>query len=126
MEYTKKVVLVVEDEDVLLRPVSIKLAAEGYKVLSAQNGQEGLLLAKTKKPDLILLDIMLPEMDGISMLKELRKDAWGKTAQVIVFTNMKDDTKVLADVMEHNVTEYLVKNDLSLDQLIAKVQEKLV
>ena len=125
MEKEKNVILVVEDEAALSRALSIKLASEGFHILSAGNGEEGLKMSLEQKPDLILLDIGMPVMNGISMLKKLREDEWGKTARVIILTNMGDDKTILADALENNVTEYIVKSETSLDQVIQKAKEKL-
>ena len=89
-----------------------------------QNGEEGLKAVFQERPDLILLDIVMPKMDGLTMLKELRKDGWGKTAKVIILTNLSDNQKV-ADAMENDTYEYIVKTDWKISDIIAKVKEKL-
>lgn len=122
MEKEKKVILIVEDEIPLIRAESIKLAAEGFRVLNAKNGLEGLTLAIENKPDLIILDINMPVMDGITMLKKLREDKWGETAHVIVLTNMGGNNTKLADAVENGITEYLVKTDQSLSVLVEKIK----
>ena len=121
----KKTVLVVEDEVALSRVLSIKLASEGFHVLSAHDGEAGLTMALGRKPDLIILDIQMPVIDGIAMLKRLRADRWGKDAKVIVWTNLDHDSDKLAEAVEHNVAEYLTKTDWSLDKIADKVKEKL-
>ena len=84
-EDPKKILMVevVEDDEPLLSVLSERFREEGYNVINAITGEEGLKLALKNKPDLILLDIVMPKMDGIAMLKKLRKDPWGKNANVI-------------------------------------------
>jgi len=116
----RKSVLIVEDELSLSEALKIKISKAGYEVLIAQDGAEGLRVALEKKPALILLDIVMPKMDGISMLKELRKDAWGKDVRVVLLTNL-DDTGKITDAFEQDALNYLVKSDWKLDDIIKKI-----
>ena len=122
-----KNVLVIEEieDDALLRKVlHDKLVLEGFGVLEANNGEEGLAVALERHPDLILLDILMPKMGGLAMLKKLREDEWGKTARVIILTNY-DDVEKIADAFGNRVFEYYLKADTPLDELIRKVKENL-
>src|SRR3990172_549880 len=92
-------VLVVEDEKSVQQPLCEKLTGEGFTVYSAYDGKEGLKLALEKPPDVILLDILMPQLDGLTMLKELRKDPWGLIAIVIIFSNVDPDKRILAEVV---------------------------
>ncbi|MCI0533553.1 response regulator [bacterium] len=123
-EEKKKTVLVVEDEKALRDVVIDRLKYEGYEALSAENGEEGLKKALESHPDLILLDHVMPKMDGLHMLKKLREDEWGKSANVIVLTNLSD-TGTVAQATEHGVYDFLVKSDWSLEKVVEKVKEKL-
>ncbi|MFC1687404.1 two-component system response regulator [Patescibacteria group bacterium] len=120
----KKTVLVVEDETPLLEALVDKFEMSGFKVYQAKNGKDGLEQALSHRPDMILLDIVMPVMDGLTMLEELRKNAWGKTAKVIMLTNLNDwdDTKQAVD---QNVYEYLVKADWKIEDVVKKVKNKL-
>ncbi|OGH71913.1 MAG: hypothetical protein A3G00_00140 [Candidatus Magasanikbacteria bacterium RIFCSPLOWO2_12_FULL_43_12] len=120
----KKTILVVEDEISLLNALCDKLTRENFAVLEAKNGEEGLEVALREHPDLILLDIIMPVMDGITMLKKLREDAWGKNAKVIILTNLSDNEKV-AEALEQKSQEYLVKSDWKIEDVVAKVRERL-
>ncbi len=122
----KKVLIVeiVEDEISLLNVLSEKFKNEGFGVLEAKNGQEGLKIALAEHPDMILLDIIMPVMDGMTMLKKLREDAWGKDAKVIILTNLSDNATV-AEAGSFESHEYLVKSDWKIDDVVAKVKEKL-
>jgi two-component system alkaline phosphatase synthesis response regulator PhoP len=119
-----KKILVVEDEQILLKDLADKFTKEGFEVFTAGDGQEGLNIAFKNHPDLILLDIVMPIMDGMTMLYQLRKDLWGKSAQVILLTNLTDSGKI-ADSFLENVHDYLVKSDWTLDEIATKVKSRL-
>lgn len=117
-------ILVVEDEPSLANALREKFVREGFTVTVAFNGEEGLATALRDKPDMILLDIVMPVMDGLTMLTELRKDPWGKDARVIMLTNLSDALRV-SDAVDHGVYDYLVKSDWKLEDLVAKVRERI-
>jgi len=119
-----KTILVVEDEAALQEVLLEVLTSEGYKVLQGKNGQEGLALALKHHPDLIILDIIMPRMDGMKLLQQLRKDAWGKGVQVMVLTNVSD-TKSVYDAMSYLVDTYFIKSDMDLEDLAQKVKTQL-
>jgi len=116
--------LVVEDEESLRIALHDKLTREGFTVLEANDGAEGLALALDKHPDLILLDIIMPVMDGMTMLGKLREDVWGKNAAVIILTNLNDDERVQESI-KHGAFEYLVKTDWKLEDVVTKIRAKL-
>jgi len=120
----KKIILVVEDEDPLQLVLKDVLTVEGYQVVPAVNGEEGLEIALREHPDLILLDILMPKMDGLEMLKKLREDEWGKKAPVIVLTNLSDNEDI-AKAVEEDVFEYFVKTDIRIDEVIQRIREKI-
>jgi DNA-binding response OmpR family regulator len=122
---TKKTVLIVED-DLALRKVLIeKLTDEGFSVLEATDGETGLAQASEHHPELILLDIFMPRMDGITMLSKLRSsDAWGKNIRVIVLTN-STDAQTIATVSGLGATDFLIKSEWSLEALVARIRERL-
>lgn len=126
-EMKDKKILIVEaiEDDVLLRnALNDKLSLEGFGVIEAKDGEEGLVVALRDHPDLILLDIIMPKLDGMAMLKKLREDEWGKSARVIILTNLDDVSKV-AEAMGNEVFEYYIKSDTSIESIVAKVKEKL-
>jgi CheY-like chemotaxis protein len=116
--------LICEDEPLIQSVYKKYLEKQGYTVLTANNGKEGLKMAKTNHPDLILLDILMPVMDGLAALKELRKDAWGKTANVLVLTNlsMTDDQTY---TKEYGVKGFLIKADHSLKEVGDLIKQTL-
>jgi len=120
----KKTILVVEDEPPMQLVLRDILTVEGYTVLEAKNGIEGLELALSAHPDLILLDILMPKMDGLEMLKKLREDEWGKKAPVIVLTNLSDNEDV-AKAVEEDVFEYFVKTDIKIAEVIERIRAKV-
>src|SRR5947209_4797293 len=119
-----KTILIVEDERSLLKALHDKLLLEGFTVLEAPDGEAGLAVALSTHPHLILLDIIMPKMDGLTMLKELREDDWGKTVPVIMLTNLSDAAKI-EESQKSNVFDYLVKTDWSLEYVVDKVRQKL-
>lgn len=121
MKYT---ILVVEDEKVLSNALVSKLTREGFTMITAENGEEGLASALKNHPDLILLDIIMPVMDGLAMLRELRKDPWGERAKVILLTNLSDPGKVTEELV-NTVSGCLVKSDWKIEDVVKQVREKL-
>ncbi len=119
-----KKLLIVEDEPALLSLLSDKFRKEGFEVLNAKDGVEGLASALENKPDIILLDVFMPNMDGVTMLKKLREDEWGKTAMVMMLTNA-DESSYISDAMNLKVDHFLVKSDWHLDNLVEEVKQHL-
>lgn len=124
MNKTPKKILIIDDEQDLREAIATTLSYEGFEVITAGDGEEGLTLSLKEKPDLIFLDIIMPKLDGISMLKKLREDEWGKEAHVIVMTVL-DDMGKMAEAVEGNATEYIVKTSITLSSIAAKAREYL-
>jgi DNA-binding response OmpR family regulator len=120
----KKRILIVEDETTLQRAMTEFLVSEGFEVVSALDGNEGLTLAKLKSPDLILLDIILPKKDGYEVLKELKHDEKTGKIPVIVLTNLESAEDV-ERAFEAGATTYLVKSNYKLEDVIKKIKETL-
>jgi DNA-binding response OmpR family regulator len=120
----KNVILIVEDEIDLRELLKNKLIEEGFDVLEAENGKIGLEMALDKHPDMILLDVLMPVMDGLSMLKELRQNDWGKSAPVVILSNFSEAEKI-TEGLEKNVYDYLVKSSWEPDTIIAMIKKKL-
>ena len=119
--------LIVEDEEIMRKALVDTFTREGFTVVPAQDGEEGLAEALREHPDLILLDIIMPKMDGMTMLKKLRKDDWGAHAKVILLTNVSAAATVAQGIQAgmETVYEYLVKTDWTLDEIVKKVKERL-
>ena len=120
----KKSILLIDDDPEVCETLAKRLEEEGFAVRSALSGERGLEIAFDEKPDLILLDILMPGVDGWELLRRLRHEEWGRTAKVIVLTNVSD-TEGAAIAMEQSVYDYIVKTDWKLDDVVAKVKERL-
>ena len=118
-------ILIVEDENSVRRILVDKFTSEKFEVLEAKNGKIGLELALSEHPDIILLDVMMPVMDGITMLKKLRLDSNIQKIPVILLTNLNDGENI-NEVMNLGVYDYLVKADWKLEDVVKKVKEKLI
>lgn len=126
-ENTKKTILIVEDEPALLKVYAEELADQGFEVLKAHNGEEGLDVALNTKPDIILLDILMPVMDGLAMMDKLRaSNKWGKSVPIILLTNLSSgEDKIIASITKNEPAYYLIKSDWSLNQVVEKIKERL-
>ena len=125
MDKEQRPILIVEDDTALRNVLVDKLTDEGFTVLQAVDGQQGLDIALEKHPALILLDIFMPHMDGITMLSKLRSaDAWGKHVQILVLTN-STDAQTISRVSSFGGTDFLIKSEWSLEALVARIREKL-
>lgn len=118
-------VLVVEDKESLRLALTEKLRHEGYDVSSAKDGEEGLAMAIAEKPDIILLDIIIPKVDGMQMLKAVRaSNEWGANVPVIVLTNSKEKGDI-AEALVEGVAQYLAKADWKIEDIVKKVSTLL-
>jgi DNA-binding response OmpR family regulator len=119
-----KHILVVEDDQPLRKALRDMLAKRGYRVSEAQDGEVGIAAAIDSHPDLILLDLLMPRLDGLGMLQRLRQEPWGKDLPVIILTNVNDVGKVQEAVV-NKAFDFLVKADWTLEQIAEKVREKI-
>ncbi len=119
-----KKILFIEDESALQKTFADVLIREGYEVISALDGEIGLKLAKTKKPDLILLDLILPKVHGFDVLKQLKEDPETKEIPVIILTNL-EGLKDISKVLELGASAYLVKADYTLGEVVEKIKKAL-
>lgn len=120
---TQKTVLIVEDERSLREAVADVLRLKNISVLEARNGKEGLDIALLKHPDLILLDQIMPEMDGMTALKKIREDKWGSTVPVILLTNLSGTSEQLAERMiAHGPVHNLIKSDWKIYDVVKKIE----
>ncbi len=121
---SKATILIVEDEPSLQSALKNKLEVEGFNVETAKNGLEGVDAVKKSPPDLILLDMVMPVMDGLTMLKNIREEDASKNIPVIILSNLSDSQE-LVNAMQSQVFDYLIKSDVSLEEIIGKVNNKL-
>jgi two-component system sensor histidine kinase/response regulator len=117
-------IAIVEDDVAISQMYRFKFETEHYDVETAENGKLGLELAEKMKPDIILLDLMMPEMGGEEMLTLLRKSPWGKTIKVIILTNMGEQ-EIPPKIKELGVSGIILKADMTPRQVADLVKEKL-
>ena len=117
-------VAIIEDDQAISQMYRIKFEAEGYEVETAENGELGLELVEKMKPDVILLDLMMPVMSGDEMLAKMRATPWGKNIKVIILTN-RGEQEVPPQVKELNVSALILKADMTPRQVAEVVKTKL-
>lgn len=116
-----KTVLLVEDERNLLKMYDRKFTLEGFRVLKAENGKQALEIVKTEKPAVILLDIIMPELDGFQVLERLESNPETKDIPVILLTNLNQETDI-ARGMNLGAKDFLVKANFEPDEIVEKVK----
>jgi two-component system, OmpR family, alkaline phosphatase synthesis response regulator PhoP len=124
MKKTKTTVMIIDDDVSLVNVLQDKLFSEGYLVLTAQNGQEGFSLSIKHHPDIILLDILMPKMNGVEMLKKLRADNWGKNVPILLLTN-DSNPEHMEETLKLNANDYLIKSDWKLEDVLVKIKETI-
>jgi DNA-binding response OmpR family regulator len=124
MDEKKTKILIVEDEEILLTALSEELKQEGFDAVGAKDGQEGVEKAQSEKPDLILLDLVMPRLDGIGALKQMKENEQTKDIPVVILTNLSDYDKV-SDALSLGAMDYLVKANYRLEELVNKIKTVL-
>ena len=117
-------ILVAEDDRFLRKAAEMALKRQGYTVLTAADGEEALRTARSVLPDLILLDLIMPKLNGFDVLQALKKDAPTAHIPVIILSNLGQDRDV-QQAMDAGAAAYLIKTDLSLQALVQRVEEAL-
>lgn len=121
----KKILLLIEDDQVLAQMYQTLLTNHGYIVEKRNNGEEGLEVALSEHPSLILLDIGLPKMDGMTLMHKLRNDEWGKSVPIIILTNYDTNDERLAGVIMDQPAYYLIKSNNPPEEVVEKIKEIL-
>ncbi len=124
MTTTKTKILIVEDDPLMMRLYSKVFTIEGYAVVTAVDGEEGLLQAHTEIPTLILLDVMMPKMNGLQLLEKLKADATTKKIPVIMLTNLTGEVDAETAISKGAV-KYIVKSEYEPKQVVNMVKELL-
>lgn len=124
MAEPKNKVLVIEDEPSLQEAARLKLEREGIEVFSASTGEDGLKLLKEKKPDLLWLDILLPGMNGLEVLRQVRENPETKALPVIILSVSSGPDKI-KQAFGLGVVDYMVKSQYTLEDVVKKVKEVL-
>ena len=117
-------IAIIEDDESISQMYCFKFETEGYEVRAADNGQRGLDLIKNMRPDIVLLDIMMPMMSGDEMLEKMRATPWGKDVKVMLLTNMGEQ-EMPPRFKELGVIGIIVKADTTPSQVVEIVKEKL-
>ena len=117
----KPTILVAEDDSLYAKVYQNKLAKEGYEVVLAANGKEAVEKAKQVKPDLILMDLIMPEMDGFTALQKIKTDPSTKGLKIVVMSNLGQDSDIQR-AKDLGAEEYFVKANISIQELVDKVK----
>jgi DNA-binding response OmpR family regulator len=117
-------IAIIEDDQAIAQMYRLKFEAEGYSVETAENGRLGLELAQSMNPDIILLDLMMPEMNGDEMLAKMRKTTWGKNTKVVILTNMGEQ-EIPEAVKTLGVSDVILKADMTPRQVAELVKKHL-
>jgi CheY-like chemotaxis protein len=115
-------VLLIEDEVLILRMYEKIFAYEGFEVISAEEGAEGIEKAKAERPSIILLDIMMPKMDGLKVLELIKAEPELKDIPVVMLTNLSSDT-VIKEAFTKGAAGYLVKSEIVNDRIVNEVKQ---
>lgn len=118
-------IAIIEDDQAISQMYRFKFEAEGYVVETAENGRVGLQLVQDMKPDMILLDLMMPVMTGDEMLKKLRAEPWGKKVKVIILTNVGEQ-EIPPALKQLGVSGVILKADMTPRQVAEIVKKNLV
>lgn len=124
LHYDMKKILFIEDESTLQRAITRALADQGYKTLSALDGETGIAIAHKELPDLILLDLIIPKKNGFAVLSELKKDSETAHIPIIILTNLEGSADV-ERALTSGATTYLVKTNYKLEEVVDKIKNIL-
>ena len=117
-------IAIIEDDSTISQMYRMKFEADGFEVQLANNGKRGVALIQAFSPDLILLDLQMPEMGGAEALQIIRSHDWGKTIPVIILTNLGEE-EAPKEIRSLGIESYIVKADLTPRQVVGRVREAL-
>jgi len=119
-----KKILIAEDELPILRVISKKLEHSGYAVFTAPNGKEALKILAKEKPDILLLDLIMPEVDGFEVLEQMKKKDLFKETRVIIFSNLGQESDI-AHARELGASDFVIKSNISIKSVVEKIESVL-
>ena len=119
-----KTILIIEDEEIMLDLLRYKINASGYRVLISRNGEEAMVVLKKERPDLIVMDLLMPKMDGFSTMKEIQKDESLKKIPLIIISNSGQPVE-LDEAKKLGAIDWLVKAEFDPQELIDKIDFQL-
>jgi DNA-binding response OmpR family regulator len=125
MDNASKKILIVEDDKFLAKMMSKAMEGEGYEVILASNGKEGLIKSSAGGINLILLDLMLPDLDGFDLLRTIKSNEATKSIPVIIMSNL-GQAEDMAQAKKMGASDYLIKSDMALDEVVKKVKNYLI
>lgn len=117
-------ILFVEDDPLIVKIYSTRLTADGYQVLAAENGEEGLRIAEQELPDLVVLDIMMPKMDGYAVLEKIRANEKLSLIPILIYSNLTQEEEI-ARAKKMGATEFITKANVSPTEMVAKIKQYL-
>ena len=117
-------IAIIEDDPVISQMYRMKFESDGFDVQLANNGVRGVALVESFKPDIMLLDIQMPEMDGATALAHIRKEAWGKDIPAIILTNLGEE-EAPKELRALGIHSYIVKAELTPRQVVGRVKQAL-
>ena len=117
-------IAIIEDDPVISQMYRMKFEADGFDVQLADNGKKGVALVEHDSPDIILLDLQMPEMGGAEALTEIRKQPWGKDIPVIILTNLGEE-EAPKEIRGLGIHSYIVKAELTPRQVVRRVKDAL-
>jgi len=119
-------ILIIDDDEMILKSLSPIFASEGFEVLTANDGDDGLVQALNKEPDLVITDIEMKKVDGMVVLNEIRKSGpWGQKVPVILLTNFDADDRIMRGIVDDKPSWYLLKPKVNPKIILEKVKELL-
>lgn len=117
-------IAIIEDDSAISQMYRMKFEAEGFDVQLADDGEHGVALVKSFLPDMILLDLQMPHMNGAEALGEIRKHDWGKSIPVIILTNLGEE-EAPKNIRSLGIDSYIVKAELTPRQVVSRVRDAL-
>jgi|SRR3989338_7047724 len=126
MDQKDKKILIIEDDTNIREALMRRFTAEHFTAVGASDGPSGLAMALREKPDIIVLDIIMPGFDGMTLMKKLReKNEWGKHVPIILLTSLSADEEIMKGIVRDEPAYYIVKDHFSLEDVVLKVKERL-
>lgn len=121
-----KKILIIEDDPILSKTLVEKFAEMGFRVSQAYDGEEGLKKLTKERPDLTILDIAMPKMDGLTLLRTLRGYSWGEKLPVIFLTNLETNEEIIQNIIKSEPMQYLQKSKVNPSDVVRIAKERLI
>ena len=117
-------ILFIEDDPLIIKIYTTRLTADGFQVFSAENGEDGLKIAEQELPNLVVLDIMMPKIDGFGVLEKLRIHDHLKNIPILIYSNLAQEGEI-ARALKMGATEFIIKANLSPTEMVNKIKQYL-